>query len=128
MKKYLFYTLALVGCWLFPIGVHTLVSTFYVKHFTYTIIHGVSWGLFVYFLFYYYNTVGLLLSFLLFQWKRGLFFVPYGLLSLEILQHFPYRPLRTLLIWGSISIGYGLLFVLLNRFRKTNHIQNEKDI
>jgi len=36
--------------------------------------------------------------------------------------------LRTLLIWGSISIGYALLFVLLNRIRKINHIQNEKDI
>ena len=128
MKKYLFYTLALVGCWLLPMGIHTLVSVFYEKRFTYTTIHGVSWGLFVYFVFYYYNAVGLLLSFLLFQWKRGLFFVPYGLLSLEILQHLPYRPLRTLLIWGSISIGYGLLFILLNRFRKTNHIQNEKDI
>ena len=31
MKKYLFYTLALVGCWLLPIGVHTLVSVFYEK-------------------------------------------------------------------------------------------------
>ena len=122
MKKYLFYTLALVGCWFLTIEVHTLVSVFYEKNFTYTIIHGVSWGLSIYFLFYYYNAV------VLFQWKRGLFFVPYGLLSLEILQHFPYRPLRTLLIWGSISVGYGLLFVLLNRIRKTNHIQNEKDI
>ena len=26
MKKYLFYTLALVGCWLLPIGIQTLVS------------------------------------------------------------------------------------------------------
>ena len=128
MKKYLFYILALVGCWLLPIGVHTLVSTFYVKHFTYTTIHGVSWGLFVYFVYYYGNAVGVLLSFLLFQWRKGLFFVPYGLLSLEILQHFPYRPLRTLLIWGSISIGYVLLFILLNQIRKTNQIQNEKDI
>ena len=128
MKKYLYYTLALAGCWLFPIGVHTLVSTFYEKNFTYTTIHGVSWGLFVYFVYYYGKAVGVLLSFLLFQWRKGLFFVPYGLLSLEILQHFPYRPLRTLLIWGSISIGYVLLFILLNQIRKTNQIQNEKDI
>ena len=128
MKKYLFYTLALVVCWLLTIGVHTLVSVFYEKNFTYTTIHGVSWGLFVYFVYYYGNTVGVLLSFLLFQWKKGLFFMPYGLLSLEILQHFPYRPLRILLIWGSISIGYVLLFILLNQIRKTNHIQNEKDI
>ena len=42
MKKYLFYTFALVGCWLLPIGVHTLVSVFYEKYFTYTTIHGVS--------------------------------------------------------------------------------------
>ena len=69
MKKYLFYTLALVGCWFLTIEVHTLVSVFYEKNFTYTIIHGVSWGLSIYFLFYYYNAVGLLLSFLLFQWK-----------------------------------------------------------
>ncbi len=41
MRKYLFYTLALVGCWLLPLGVHTLVSIFYEKNFTYTIIHGV---------------------------------------------------------------------------------------
>ena len=128
MKKYLFYTLALVGCWLLPLGVHTLVSIFYEKNFTYTIIHGVSWGIFLYYVYYYINPIGLSLAFLLFQWKKGLFFVPYGLLSLEILQHFPYRPLRTLLIWGSISIGYALLFILLNRIRKINHIQNEKDI
>ena len=128
MKKYLFYTLALVGCWLLPIGIQTLVSVFYEKYFTYTTIHGVSWGLFVYYVYYYFNSIGLLLAFSLFQWKKGLFFVPYGLLSLEILQHFPYRPLRTLLIWGSISIGYVLLFLLLNRIRKINHIQNEKDI
>ena len=128
MKKYLFYTFALVGCWLLPIGIQTLVSVFYEKYFTYTPIHGVSWGLFVYYVYYYFNSIGLLLAFSLFQWKKGLFFVPYGLLSLEILQHFPYRPLRTLLIWGSISIGYVLLFILLNRIRKINHIQNEKDI
>ena len=128
MKKYLFYTLALVGCWLLPIGIQTLVSVFYEKYFTYTTIHGVSWGLFVYYVYYYFNSIGLLLAFSLFQWEKGLFFVPYGLLSLEILQHFPYRPLRTLLIWGSISIGYVLLFILLNRIRKTNQIQNEKDI
>ena len=128
MKKYLFYTLALVGCWLLPIGIQTLVSVFYEKYFTYTTIHGVSWGLFVYYVYYYFNSIGLFLAFLLFQWKKGLYFVPYGLLSLEILQHFPYRPLRTLLIWGSISIGYALLFILLNRIRKINHIQNEKDI
>ena len=128
MKKYLFYTLALVGCWLLPIGIQTLVNVFYEKYFTYTTIHGVSWGLFVYYVYYYFNSIGLLLAFSLFQWKKGLFFVPYGLLSLEILQHFPYRPLRTLLIWGSISIGYALLFILLNRIRKINHIQNEKDI
>jgi len=78
--------------------------------------------------YYYINPIGLLLAFLLFQWKKGLFFVPYGLLSLEILQHFPYRPLRTLLIWGSISIGYALLFILLNRIRKINPIQNEKNL
>ena len=36
MKKYLFYTLALVGCWLLPIGIQTLVSVFYEKYFTYT--------------------------------------------------------------------------------------------
>lgn len=128
MRKYLFYTLALVGCWLLPLGVHTLVSIFYEKNFTYTIIHGVSWGIFLYYVYYYINPIGLLLAFLLFQWKKGLFFVPYGLLSLEILQHFPYRPLRTLLIWGSISIGYVLLFILLNRIRKINHIQNEKNL
>ena len=128
MKKHLYYTLALVGCWFLTIEVHTLVSVFYEKNFTYTTIHGVSWGLFVYFVYYYGNAVGVLLSFLLFQWRKGLFFVPYGLLSLEILQHFPYRPLRTLLIWGSISIGYVLLFILLNQIRKTNQIQNEKDI
>ena len=128
MRKYLFYTLALVGCWLLPLGVHTLVSIFYEKNFTYTIIHGVSWGIFLYYVYYYINLIGLLLAFLLFQWKKGLFFVPYGLLSLEILQHFPYRPLRTLLIWGSISIGYALLFVLLNRIRKINPIQNEKNL
>jgi len=128
MKKYLFYTLALVGCWLLPIGIQTLVSVFYEKYFTYTTIHGVSWGLFVYYVYYYFNSIGLLLAFLLFQWKKALYFVPYGLLSLEILQHFLYRPLRTLLIWGSISIGYVLLFILLNRIRKINHIQNEKDI
>jgi len=39
MKKYLFYTLALVGCWFLTIEVHTLVSVFYEKNFTYTIIH-----------------------------------------------------------------------------------------
>jgi len=128
MKKYLFYTLALVGCWLLPIGIQTLVSVFYEKNFTHTPIHGVSWGIFVYYVYYYFSPIGLLLAFLLFQWKKGLFFVPYGLLSLEILQHFPYRPLRTLLIWGSISIGYGLLFVLLNRIRKINPIQNEKNL
>ena len=128
MRKYLFYTLALVGCWLLPLGVDTLVSIFYEKNFAYTIIHGVSWGIFVYYVYYYINPIGLLLAFLLFQWKKGLFFVPYGLLSLEILQHFPYRPLRTLLIWGSISIGYALLFVLLNRIRKINPIQNEKNL
>ena len=128
MKKYLFYTLALVGCWLLPIGIQTLVSVFYEKYFTYTTIHGVSWGLFVYYVYYYFNSIGLLPAFSLFQWKKGLFFVPYGLLSLEILQHFPYRPLRTLLIWGSISIGYVLLFILLNRIRKTNQIQNEKNL
>ena len=128
MRKYLFYTLALVGCWLLPLGVHTLVSIFYEKNFTYTIIHGVSWGIFLYYVYYYINPIGLLLAFLLFQWKKGLFFVPYGLFSLEILQHFPYRPLRTLLIWGSISIGYALLFVLLNRIRKINPIQNEKNL
>ena len=128
MRKYLFYTLALVGCWLLPLGVHTLVSIFYEKNFAYTIIHGVSWGIFVYYVYYYINPIGLLLAFLLFQWKKGLFFVPYGLLSLEILQHFPYRPLRTLLIWGSISIGYALLFILLNRIRKINPIQNEKNL
>ena len=128
MRKYLFYTLALVGCWLLPLGVHTLVSVFYEKNFTYTIIHGVSWGIFVYYVYYHINPIGLLLAFLLFQWKKGLFFVPYGLLSLEILQHFPYRPLRTLLIWGSISIGYALLFILLNRIRKINPIQNEKNL
>ena len=128
MKKYLFYTLALVGCWLLPLGVHTLVSIFYEKNFTYTIIHGVSWGIFLYYVYYYINPIGLLLAFLLFQCKKGLFFVPYGLLSLEILQHFPYRPLRTLLIWGSISIGYALLFILLNRIRKINPIQNEKNL
>ena len=128
MKKYLFYTLALVGCWLLPIGIQTLVSVFYEKYFTYTTIHGVSWGIFVYDVYYYFNSIGLLLAFSLFQWKKGLFFVPYGLLSLEILQHFPYRPLRTLLIWGSISIGYVLLFILLNRIRKTNQIQNEKNL
>ena len=128
MKKYLFYTLALVGCWLLPLGVHTLVSIFYEKNFTYTIIHGVSWGIFLYYVYYYINPIGLLLAFLLIQWKKGLFFVPYGLLSLEILQHFPYRPLRTLLIWGSISIGYALLFILLNRIRKINPIQNEKNL
>ena len=65
MKKYLFYTLALVGCWLLTIGVHTLVSVFYEKNFTYTTIHGVSWGLSIYFItimlwdysfpFYYFN-------------------------------------------------------------------------
>lgn len=128
MRKYLFYTLALVGCWLLPLGVHTLVSIFYEKNFTYTIIHGVSWGIFLYYVYYYINPIGLLLAFLLIQWKKGLFFVPYGLLSLEILQHFPYRPLRTLLIWGSISIGYALLFILLNRIRKINPIQNEKNL
>ena len=128
MRKYLFYTLALVGCWLLPLGVHTLVSIFYEKNFTYTIIHGVSWGIFLYYVYYYINPIGLLLAFLLFQCKKGLFFVPYGLLSLEILQHFPYRPLRTLLIWGSISIGYALLFILLNRIRKINPIQNEKNL
>ena len=128
MKKYLFYTLALVGCWLLPIGIQTLVSVFYEKYFTYTTIHGVSWGLFVYYVYYYFNSIGLFLAFLLFQWKKGLYFVPYGLLSLEILQHFPYRPLRNLLIWGSISIGYVLLFILLNRIRKTNQIQNEKNL
>ena len=128
MKKYLFYTLALVGCWLLPIGIQTLVSVFYEKYFTYTPIHGVSWGLFVYYVYYYFNSIGLLLAFLLFQWKKALYFVPYGLLSLEILQHFLYRPLRTLLIWGSISIGYVLLFILLNRIRKINHIQNEKNL
>lgn len=128
MKKYLFYTLALVGCWLLPLGVHTLVSIFYEKNFTYAIIHGVSWGIFLYYVYYYINPIGLLLAFLLFQWKKGLFFVPYGLLSLEILQHFPYRSLRTLLIWGSISIGYALLFILLNRIRKINPIQNEKNL
>lgn len=128
MRKYLFYTLALVGCWLLPLGVHTLVSIFYEKNFTYTIIHEVSWGIFLYYVYYYINPIGLLLAFLLFQWKKGLFFVPYGLLSLEILQHFPYRPLRTLLIWGSISIGYALLFILLNRIRKINPIQNEKNL
>ena len=124
MKKYLFYTLALVGCWLLTIGVHTLVE----KYFTDSYIYDISWGIFVYLVYYYGNAIGILLASLLFQWRKELFFVPYGLLSLEILQHFPYRPLRTLLIWGSISIGYGLLFVLLNRIRKTNHIQNEKDI
>ena len=128
MRKYLFYTLALVGCWLLPLGVHTLVSIFYEKNFTYTIIHEVSWGIFLYYVYYYINPIGLLLAFLLFQWKKGLFFVPYGLLSLEILQHFPYRPLRTLLIWGSISIGYALLFILLNRIRIINPIQNEKNL
>ncbi|WP_314968557.1 hypothetical protein [Capnocytophaga gingivalis] len=128
MKKYIFYILALVGCWLLPLGVDTLVSIFYEKNFAYTIIHGVSWGIFVYYVYYYINPIGLLLAFLLFQWKKGLFFVPYGLLSLEILQHFPYHPLRTLLIWGSISIGYALLFVLLNRIRKINPIQNEKNL
>jgi hypothetical protein len=128
MKKYLFYTFALVGCWLLPIGIQTLVSVFYEKYFTYTPIHGVSWGLFVYYVYYYFNSIGLLLAFLLFQWKKALYFVPYGLLSLEILQHFLYRPLRTLLIWGSISIGYVLLFILLNRIRKINHIQNEKNL
>ena len=128
MRKYLFYTLALVGCWLLPLGVHTLVSIFYEKNFTYAIIHGVSWGIFLYYVYYYFNSIGLLLAFSLFQWKKGLFFVPYGLLSLEILQHFPYRPLRTLLIWGSISIGYALLFILLNRIRKINPIQNEKNL
>ena len=128
MKKYLFYTLALVGCWLLPIGIQTLVSVFYEKYFTYTTIHRVSWGLFVYYVYYYFNSIGLLLAFLLFQWKKALYFVPYGLLSLEILQHFLYRPLRTLLIWGSISIGYVLLFILLNRIRKINHIQNEKNL
>ena len=128
MKKYLFYTLALVGCWLLPIGIQTLVSVFYEKYFTYTSIHGVSWGIFVYYVYYYFNPIGLLLAFLLFQWKKWLLFVPYGLLSLEILQHFPYRPLRTLLIWGSISIGYALLFILLNRIRKINPIQNEKNL
>ena len=128
MKKYLFYTFALVGCWLLPIGIQTLVSVFYEKYFTYTTIHGVSWGLFVYYVYYYFNSIGLLLAFLLFQWKKALYFVPYGLLSLEILQHFLYRPLRTLLIWGSISIGYVLLFILLNRIRKINHIQNEKNL
>ena len=88
MKKYLFYTLALVGCWLLPLGVQILVSTFYEKYFTYTSIHGVSWGIFVYYVYYYFNLIGLLLAFLLFQWKKWLLFVPYGLLSLEILQHF----------------------------------------
>ena len=32
MKKYLFYTLALVGCWLLPLGVQILVSTFDEKY------------------------------------------------------------------------------------------------
>jgi len=70
MKKYLFYTLALVGCWLLPIGIQTLVSVFYEKYFTYTTIHGVSWGLFVYYVYYYFNSIGLLLAFSLFQWKK----------------------------------------------------------
>ena len=124
MKKYLYYTLTLVGCWLLPIGVHTLVE----RYFTDSYIYDISWGIFAYLVYYYGNAIGILLASLLFQWKKGLFFVPYGLLSLEILQHFPYRPLRTLLIWGSISIGYVLLFILLNQIRKTNQIQNEKDI
>ncbi|EGD33153.1 MULTISPECIES: hypothetical protein [unclassified Capnocytophaga] len=127
MEKCLFYTLALVGCWLLPIGVQTLISAFYEKYFSYTTIHGVSWSSFVYFVYYYFNPIGLLLAFLLFQWKKGLFLLPYGLLSLEILQHLPYRPLRTLLIWGSISIGYVLLFILLSRLKKQN-TQNEKNL
>ena len=81
MKKYLFYTLALVGCWFLTIEVHTLVSVFYEKNFTYTIIHGVSWGLSIYFLFYYYNAVGLLLSFLLFNGKEDYF--------LYLMDYFP---------------------------------------
>lgn len=61
MKKYIFYILALVGCWLLPLGVDTLVSIFYEKNFAYTIIHGVSWGIFVYYVYYYINPIGLLL-------------------------------------------------------------------
>jgi len=41
MKKYLYYTLTLVGCWLLPIGVHTLVERYFTDSYIYMISLGV---------------------------------------------------------------------------------------
>ena len=114
MKKYLYYTLTLVGCWLLPIGVHTLVE----RYFTDSYIYDISWGIFVYLVYYYGNAIGILLASLLFQWRKELFFVPYGILSFVIFEQISYRPLRTWFVWITINISYCLLFVLLDLFKK----------
>ena len=87
---------------------HTLVE----RYFTDSYIYDISWGIFVYLVYYYGNAIGILLASLLFQWRKELFFVPYGILSFVIFEQISYRPLRTWFVWITINISYYLLFII----------------
>ena len=112
VKKIFFYVLIIFITWLLAFFLHDIGIYLYKKNNSFE--RDLSWGIFVHFIFNYLYPMGLILSIFLFFWKKKMVvaIIPYLILILYIwIEGWIYRPFRTILILGSISVGYFLLFV-----------------
>lgn len=112
VKKIFLYILLIFVAWLSAILVHDLGVYLYKKY--YFLRRDLSWGILVHFIFCYLFPISLIFSSFLFFWKKKTAIIPYMVLILYIwIESWEYRPLRTILILLSISLGYFLLFLIL---------------
>lgn len=112
VKKIFLYILLIFVAWLSAILVHDLGVYLYKRYNFFK--SDLSWGILVHFIFCYLFPISLIFSSFLFFWKKKTAIIPYLLLILYIwIEGWEYRPLRTILILLSISLGYFLLFLIL---------------
>lgn len=116
IKNIFLCVLVIFVAWLSASLVHDLGVYLYKKYYLFK--RDLSWGILVHFIFKYLYPISLIFSTFLFFWKKKIAIIPYLILGLYIgIERWEYRPLRTILIWLSISFGYFLLFLVLKNLR-----------
>ena len=113
-RKIVHCILAIFIAWLLAILLHNLGVNFYKKNYLFK--RDLSWGILTHFIFNCLYPISLILTTILFSWKKKVIIIPYIVLILYIgIEGWGYRPLRTILTLVSISLGYFLLFLVLGK-------------
>lgn len=116
-KKVIFCAFVIFVAWIVAIFVHDMGVYFYKKHYFFQ--RDVSWGILVHLVFKFLYPISLIFSAFLFFWKKKTAIIPFLILFLYVgFTGWGYRPLRTILILTSISLGYFLLFISFRKIEK----------